>query len=157
MKEFFKENIIQLLTLILLSLVLIFGIRIINARFYSTAFFENIEDTQDRIRCAKSLGWDVDRGSETERTVFIPNENTESFAVYNEVQKLCGFDLVPYMGKSAYVYTYRILDFPSTAPVNAFLNLIICDERLIGGDCLVEEYDELYLPLIKPDAHITAR
>ena len=157
MKEFFKENIIQILVLILFSMILIFGIRIISAQFYEVSSFENLKSTQDRIRCAESLGWNVDKGSETVRTVFIPNENSDEFAIYNDMQKLCGFDLEPYMGKSAEVYTYRILDFPSTAPVNAFLNIIVSDEKLIGGDCIVDEYDELYLPLIKPDADIAAR
>lgn len=157
MKEFFKENIVQILFLIFLSLVLIFGFQIISAKFFDEASFSNIENIHDRVRCAKSLGWEIDRGSETVHSVFLPSEMTEAMSEYNEMQKMCGFDLSEYMGKSVKVYTYRILNFPSSAPVNAFLNLFIRDEKVIGGDCTVEEYDELYLPLIKPDTHITVR
>ena len=154
MKEFFKENIVQILLLILISLLLVFGFQIMSAKFFETSSFENIENIHDRVRCAYSLGWNVEKGSETVRNVFIPSEMTEEMQVYNEMQKMCGFDLTDYMGKSVKVYTYRILDFPSTSPVNAFLNLIICNEKLIGGDCTVDEYDDLYLPLIKPDTHV---
>jgi hypothetical protein len=63
------------------------------------------------------------------------------------MQNECGFDLFPYMGKGALCYTYRITNFPFDNTVNAFLNLIIYDEKLIGGDCDVEEFDDLYLPV----------
>ena len=156
MKEFFKENIVQVLFLVFISLTLVFGFQIMSAKIFDAVSFENVENINDRVRCAETLGWNVDKGSETVRTVYIPTEMTEEMRNYNEMQKMCGFDLTDYMGKSVKVYTYRILNFPSTSPVNAFLNLIICNEKLIGGDCIVDEYDDLYLPLIKPDTHITA-
>lgn len=156
MKEFFKENIVQMLLLIFLTLLLIFGIQIMSAKFFDVASFENVKTTRDRVRCADALGWQVDKGSETVRNIYLPPEMTDELCAYNEMQKMCGFDLTEYMGKSVQVYTYRILDFPSNAPVNAFLNLIIHQEKLIGGDCTVDEYDELYLPLIKPDTHVAA-
>ncbi|MBQ3181850.1 MAG: DUF4830 domain-containing protein [Clostridia bacterium] len=147
MKEFVKENLIQILLLIFASLLLIFGGQVLKGEFFKTANFENLEDINDRVRCAKSLGWYVDKTSETKRSVYIPNEETEEFNEYNEMQKMCGFDLVPYMGKGAHLYTYRILNFPSDTSVNAFLNLIIYDGKMIGGDCDVLEYDDLYLPV----------
>lgn len=156
MREFLKENIVQILTLILISLLLIFGIQVLSARFSETVAFENIENTQDRIRCAKILGWQVDKGSEALKSAYIPRKATKSFLSYNEIQKMCGFDLEPYMGQSVKIYTYRILNFPSESNVNAFLNIIIKNGKVIGGDCTVEEYDELYLPIksVKPDTHI---
>jgi len=158
MKEFLKENIVQILFLFFLSLVLIFGVQIISARFYMTANFENIENIGDRIRCTRALGWQVDKNSETVRNIFIPAEITQEFSKYNEIQKLCGFDLSNYTGKGAQVYTYRILNFFQNKNVNAFLNMIIRDGKMIGGDCTVEEYSELHLPvrLVEPDTYITA-
>lgn len=157
MKEFFKENIIRILSMLLVSLLLIAGCRIIMYRFFETASFENLIDTNDRVRCARSLGWEVDRTSETVKSIYIPNEKTKEFIEYNEMQNECGFDLLPYMGKGALCYTYRITNFPFDNTVNAFLNLIIYDEKLIGGDCDVEEFDDLYLPVSfkKTDAYIT--
>ncbi len=157
MKEFFKENIIRILCLMFVSLLLVSGCRILTYRVFKTASFENLIDLNDRVRCAESLGWYVDKSSETVKSIYIPNEKTKEFIEYNEMQKLCGFDLLPYMGKGANVYTYRITNFPYSSSVNAFLNLIIYDEKLIGGDCDVLEFDDLYLPVSfkKTDAYIS--
>lgn len=157
MKEFFKENIIRILSLLFVSLLLVLGFRIIMYRFFETASFENLIDTNDRVRCAHVLGWEVDRTSETVKSIYIPNEKTKEFIEYNEMQKVCGFDLLPYMGKGALCYTYRITNFPFDTTVNAFLNLIIYDEKMIGGDCDVLEFDDLYLPVSfkKADAYIS--
>lgn len=157
MKEFFKENIIRILSLLFVSLLLILGFRIIMYRFFETASFENLKDINDRIRCAASLGWEVDKSTEAVKSIYIPNEKTKEFIEYNEMQKLCGFDLLTYMGKGSNVYTYRITNFPYSSPVNAFLNLIIYDEKMIGGDCDVLEFDDLYLPVSfkKANAYIS--
>ncbi len=157
MREFLKENYIHILTLLAISLLLVFGGRVVIGEFNKSASFKNLDNINDRVRCAKRLGWEVDKSSETATTVYIPKETTKEFAEYNEMQKMCGFDLLEYMGKGATRYTYRILNFPSETPVNAFLNLIIYDDKMIGGDCEVEEYDDLYLPVIlgKTDADIS--
>lgn len=157
MKEFLKENIIRILSLLFISILLISGCRILSYSFLKTASFENLKDLNDRVRCAQTLGWNVDRTSETVKSIYIPNEKTKEFVEYNEMQKMCGFDLLPYMGKGALLYTYRITNFPKNTPVNAFLNLIIYDEKMIGGDCDVLEFDDLYLPVLfeKTDAYVS--
>lgn len=157
MKDFFKENYIPILVLILSSLLLVFGAQVLTNEFFKTASYENLETIDDRIRCAKYLGWQVDKSSETVKSVYIPNTETVEFNEYNVMQKMCGFDLSLYMGKGAMCYTYRILNFPSEFSVNAFLNLIIYDGKMIGGDCEVLEYDDLYLPvkLSKTNADIS--
>lgn len=153
MKDFLKENIVYILLLILFSLLLILGGQIVMHKFYKTAAYENLETVKDRIRCTKALGWEVDKGSETVKAVYIPNENSVEFSEYNKMQQMCGFDLSPYMGKGAIVYTYRILNFESDSPVNAFLNIIVYNGKMIGGDCEVAEYHDLYLPVISGKAN----
>lgn len=156
MKNFIKENIIYILLLVLFSLMLIFWAQIMRTEFCTVANFNNLENLSDRVRCAESLGWRVDAASETKRRLYIDQTPTPDFLEYNEFQKMCDFDLMPYLGKGVAVYTYRILNFPSENPVNAFLNLIIYENQMIGGDCTVEEYDDLYLPVRLPklDAYI---
>lgn len=157
MKKFFKENIIYILLLILFSLLLIFWAQIMVGQFHAEGNFKNLENTDDRIRCAESLGWQVDKASETKRQVYIPEKLTSEFLEYNKFQKMCGFDLMPYLGKGVTVYTYRILNFPDDNPVNAFLNIITYQNQMIGGDCTVDEYDDMYLPvkLSKPDTYVS--
>lgn len=147
MKKFITENIVYILLVILFSLVVIFWGRVIVQEFKTEQNHANLTDISDRIRCAESLGWEVDKTSETKTSHYIPKEMNEEFLHYNEMQKSYGFDLESYMGKGVTVYTYRILNFPHPTPVSAFLNLITYDNRLIGGDCEVYEFDDLYLPI----------
>ncbi len=157
MKRFLKENLIYILLILLFSLILIFWAQIMRAEFRVVANFNNLETVSDRVRCAESLGWQVDTASETKRQLYIDQTPTPDFLEYNEFQRMCGFDLMPYLGKGVTVYTYRILNFPSQTPVNAFLNLIFYKNQMIGGDCMVDEYDDLYLPVKLPklDTYIT--
>ncbi len=150
MRNFFRENFIHILLIVLFSLVMLFWGRIIVEEFKTETNFNNLSYISSRVRCAGALGWQVDKSSETKKTHYIPKESNEEFLRYNEMQKDCGFDLAPYMGKGVTVYTYRIVNFPHPTPVNAFLNLITYNNRLIGGDCEVEEFDELYLPIRYP-------
>ncbi len=145
MKKFISENIVYILLIILFSLVVIFWGRIIVKEFKTEKNQNNLTELSDRIRCAESFGWEVDKASETKTSHYIPSEMNDEFLHYNEMQKSCGFDLTPYMGKGVTVYTYRILNFPHSAPVNAYLNLITYNDRMIGGDCVVDEFDDLYL------------
>ena len=61
MKKFIKENIIYILILVLLSLLLILWSHIIRAEFKVAANFNNLETLSDRVRCANSLGWEIDK------------------------------------------------------------------------------------------------
>lgn len=147
MKKFIQENIIYILLVIFFSMVVIFWGRIIVREFKYENNHNNLTSIQDRIRCAESFGWEVDKASETKSSHYIPKEADQEFLNYNEMQKSCGFDLMPYMGRGVVVYTYRITNFPHSTPVNAYLNLIVYNECMIGGDCVVDEFDDLYLPV----------
>ncbi len=157
MKEFIKENIIYILILLLFSLLLVLWTQIIRTEFHNVSNLDNLHTLSDRVRCAESLGWQVDEKSETTKKLYLDKTPTPDFSEYNDIQKMCGFDLLPYLGKGVTVYTYRILNFPTDEPVNAFLNIIIYKNKMIGGDCTVDEYDDLYLPVKLPklDADIS--
>jgi len=147
MKNFFKENIIYILLLIFLSLLLIFWGQVILREFNTQTYNENIITLDDRIRCIRSLGWEVDKTSETVKKSYIPDEMSEELFSYNEIQKLCGFDLTDYLGSAVEVYTYRILNLTKSIDSDAFLNIIIYKNKIIGGDCKITELDGVVLPV----------
>lgn len=147
MKQFLKENLYNLLLLLLIGMVLIFCGRLIRYEFSSRIATESLLDTGDFVRCAEYFGWQVDRASETQETVYIPKEFDAVWSRYNELQRLCGFDLSPYRGKSATRHTFRVLNFPGMADVEAFINLLVIDGRFIGGDCFTVALDGVMLPL----------
>lgn len=147
MKQFFKENIHSILFLILAGLVLIFWGRLILGEFSQSAANKNLSSTEDRVRCLSYYGWQVDAASETQETVYIPQELDSVWQRYNELQKLCGFDLSAYRGRSAMRYTFRALNFPGMEDAEVFVNLLVCEGTLIGGDCMTVALDGFMLPL----------
>ena len=147
MKQFLKENLYHILLLLLVGMVLIFCGRLIRYEFSSRIATESLLDTADLVRCAEYFGWQVDRSSKTQETVYIPKEFDAVWTRYNELQRLCSFDLSLYRGKSATRHTFRVLNFPGMADTEAFINLLVIDGRLIGGDCFTVALDGVMLPL----------
>ena len=85
---------------------------------------------EERATYLKSLGWEFD-GVE-EKDITIPMQFNQVYENYNAVQKEQGFDLEPYKGKSAVIYTYSITNYKNNKNVTA--NLLVCDGTLIGAD-----------------------
>ncbi len=85
---------------------------------------------EERAAYLKSLGWEFD-GVE-EKDITIPMQFNQVYENYNAVQKEQGFDLEPYKGKSAVIYTYSITNYKNNKNVTA--NLLVCDGTLIGAD-----------------------
>ncbi len=147
MKQFLKENINHILFLILIGLVLVFFGRVFVNKFTTENTTQNLNTTQRRVQCAEYFGWEVDASSETEETVYIPETFDDVYKRYNSVQKLSGFNLLTYRGKVVTRYTFRVLNFPGQSGAEAFVNLLVYQGKLIGGDCLTVAIDGLMLPL----------
>ncbi len=153
MKKFLKENSIQLLFLALLSLLFIFWGRVILREIQFNSHTQNLNTLEARLLCLKSFGWEVDPGSETERTVSIPAPLDAVYIKYNKLQTPSGFNLERYQGKSATCYTYRTLNFPYETPEPVFVNLLIYEGTLIAGDCMTTALDGFMLPLDRKFLH----
>lgn len=147
MKQFVKENGHSILLLLLAGLVLILWGRLFVAEFSHHACETNLHTRQARMRCLDYYGWQVDESSETEDTVYIPQEFDTVWNRYNEIQKMSSFDLTAYRGKSVKHYSYRVLNFPGMEQAEMFVNLLIFEGTLIGGDCMTVELDGFLLPL----------
>ena len=88
---------------------------------------------EERTAYLSSLGWDCEAQAETHKRVKLPESSTGSMKEYNEMQRVCGYDLAPYAGKTVDVYTLPITNYPGwSAPVYAVLYLY--RGHLIGGD-----------------------
>ena len=73
----------------------------------------------------------------------IPGEFSPVYEKYNELLNESGYDLLPYRGKRCTKYTYNI---PS---VNARLNVLVCNGKVIGGDISGIAIDGIMIPIIK--------
>ena len=72
-------------------------------------------------------------GSETARTVTLPDEVSGVIAQYNALQKQQGFDLEPYAGKEIESYTYELMNYPN-GEEGVVAQLFVYKGRAIAGD-----------------------
>ena len=87
----------------------------------------------DRTACLKQYGWLVDRDSEVEKEVQIPQTFDQVYEAFNDLQLLQGMDLHPYKGRNVKSFTYEILNYPDQSqPV--FAELLVYENRIIGGE-----------------------
>lgn len=95
--------------------------------------YDKIKNNTDRIAFLAQFGWECSESATEEVTMTIPKEFDKIMKTYNEVQKQQGLDLEKYKGKDVIRYTYEITNYPG-AEGKVIANLIICKNRVIGGD-----------------------
>ena len=103
------------------------GLLIITQFFSVKAEAITLSTNAQRVEFIESLGVTLENDEFNEKTVVIPEEFSDVYLRYNNLQKQAGFDLNGYRGKQIAVYTYRTND-------GKCVNLMIYKERLIGGD-----------------------
>ncbi len=92
-----------------------------------------LETEADRQEFLHSLGWQVSEMPIDVREVIIPSEWNEVFSQYNAIQMQQGFDLDDFRGKNVTVYTYEVYNYEDK-PENIIANLMVYENKLIGGD-----------------------
>ena len=91
----------------------------------------------------KGMGYDAESEPSETETIVIPEKFNDVYKKYNELQREGGFDLEPYKGKTCTRYTYLI---PS---LNARANILVYENRVIGGDICGITLDGVMIPLRK--------
>ena len=87
----------------------------------------------DREKFLISLGWEIDRESEEEKTVIIPDNLEGVMEEYNRMQLEQGLDLGSHCGEKCRQYTYLVKNYPSDNE-KVYLSIYILDGELIAGD-----------------------
>ena len=80
-----------------------------------------------------SYGWEVEEEAEAIEEIVIPEEFSEVFQKYNEIQKEQGFDLEKQKGQRVKRYTYVVTNYPEE-PDYVRANLFIYKNKVVGGD-----------------------
>ena len=115
---------------LVLSVILLLGDGKENA---SPTAAGQISGNDARVQFLKDFGWDVTTSPAETSQVKIPENTTEVFDRYNNLQKSQGYDLTDYAGKTVMRYVYKINNFPGTTePVYA--TLLVYKNQVIGGD-----------------------
>ena len=92
-----------------------------------------VSNNDARVEFLESFGWDVNASPSHSSQVLIPQESTQVFDRYNDLQKSQGYDLDPFAGKTVMRYVYKVNNYPgATEPV--FATLLVYQNQVIGGD-----------------------
>ena len=101
--------------------------------------YKNIRENGDRITFLNAFGWEVAEDPVYIEEITIPEDFNEVYETYNQLQKEQGLDLSRYRGKTVRRYTYQVLNYPD-AEETVYANLLICKNRVIGGDVCSSRY-----------------
>lgn len=147
MKYFIKENGIRILSILLLGLIFVLWGRLLAREFRAGSYTHHVTTQAARLRCLSHYGWEADPSGEAVKNVTVPDPLDAVFQKYNRLQTPCGFDLERYCGKTVQCYTYPVLNFPNGGDVPIYVNLLLYEDTVIGGDCMSTAIDGFMLPL----------
>ncbi|HAZ19450.1 MAG TPA: DUF4830 domain-containing protein [Clostridiales bacterium] len=109
--------------------------------------FKNIESAQDRVQFLKLCGWETEAEAVAVTEVTIPAVFDGIYATYNQLQSEMGLDLTGYKNKTVKRYTYIVTNYTYHGTVYA--NLLIYDNKVIGGDITSANVDGFQKSLVK--------
>ncbi len=124
---FTKKGLVALLAAMLL------GIFIGGQLYAANNIKENGKTNKQRVDFIKSIGLVPQEECKGYKSIVIPEQFDAVYQNYNSLQQAAGFDLLPYMGSNATVYTYGVKT-PEGYTGDTVVNLIVYKGRIIGGD-----------------------
>lgn len=101
----------------------------------------------ERVEFLNEQGWIVKPDPISKEEATVPSEFNDVYANYVTLQQSQGFDLEKYKGKPVMIITYQVLNYPDH-PENVTATMMICDDRLIGGDVSLDGENGFTEPLI---------
>lgn len=104
----------------------------------------------DRVAYLQSLGWTVEPEPVETLQFLLPEELSEPYLTYNQLQEEQGFDLSACCGKQVARYTYTVTNYPGRAE-GVQANLYICEEAPVAGDILCAGADGFQDTLAFPE------
>ena len=86
-------------------------------------------EATDREKLLENLGYRINYdAAQEEKQIVIPTDFSDVYKNYNLLQRRCGYDLEPYKGKTATVYTITLQG------EDLYAHIIAVDGKIIGGD-----------------------
>lgn len=107
----------------------------------------NAKTNADRLIFIKDLGYTVLSDEPTAKLVTVPEVFYDVYDNYNALQQSVGYDLSLYKGCEVMMYTYKI-NPPSSYTGECVINIIVYNDRVIGGDVSSTALGGFMLPLV---------
>ena len=106
---------------------------------------------EDRLALLTELGWEVVAQPEESMEVRIPQEFSDVYERYNQIQTEQGLDLAEHKGETVMRYTYTVVNHPS-GEKHVRATLLVKNGRLIGGDVCSAKMDGFMHSLLMPQS-----
>lgn len=106
----------------------------------------NATTNAERLNFIKSMGYTVKDSEPTAKYVTVPDVFSDVYNNYNTLQLQSGYDLSLYKGCTITIYTYTI-NPPSNYDGDCVVNIMVYDNRVIGGDVSSRALGGFMLPL----------
>lgn len=106
----------------------------------------NAKTNADRLIFIKNSGYTVASNEPEVKTVYIPEVFYDVYSNYNALQQSSGYDLSLYKGCEVTIYSYKI-SAPSGYTGECLMNIIVYNDRIIGGDVSSSALGGFMLPL----------
>ena len=94
---------------------------------------EEVGTNEARVAFLAQFGWQVQEEPVQTQKVLVPEDPSEVFLRYNELQLSQGYDLLQYSGKELTRYVYRITNYPDESGVY-YATLLVKDGQVVGAD-----------------------
>ena len=99
---------------------------------------QQADTNEGRVAFLSSFGWEVRPEPVQTQNVRIPDEPSDLFTRYNQLQLSQGYDLTAYAGQNVGRYVYEITNYPDASGVY-YATLLVSDGEIIGGDVCSQE------------------
>ena len=127
--------------------IIVCTIVVLNQLYVAANNEKNALTNADRLNYLKRAGYTVLCDTPTTKIVTIPEIFSRLYNDYNSLQLSVGHDLSLYKGCVVTIYSY-IVKSPNGYKGEACANMIVYNNRVIGGDVSSLVYDEYTMPLI---------
>lgn len=123
---------------------------IVSGQFYAAKHpIVNGKTNAQRVAYIKSLELTPDEDNAYNKKIVIPETFTDVYENYNTLQIKSGYDLSAYKGAKAVLYSYPVGKISKANDDEYYINLIVYNGRIIGGDISSRNFYGEMLPLVK--------
>lgn len=108
---------------------------------------EKVSDLSDIIVKIGSYGYQVEQQPAEIEQVNIPEKFNDVYINYNEMQKIQGFNLEKYKGKTVKRYCFKVTNYKDVIKDNknnfddVFINVLIYKNKIIAGEVFSNNLD----------------
>ena len=131
-----RKLFLVLLLLVLAAVLLVTCLKKAGAPESSPETAEEITEVatnEARVAFLEQFGWQLQPEPIQTQQVRVPEDPSEVFLRYNDLQLSQGYDLLTYSGKTLTRYVYQITNYPGTDGVY-FATLLVYNDAVVGGD-----------------------